>query len=147
MRDTVKVEVQGLSDLLANLQRLAPALARKLERRALKKALEPMKRAAEQNAPLGETGNLKKSFKLRSRGKRLFVSADLYTDPADAPHSHLVEFGHLAVKRGLLGIRRVVGHVPPHPYLRPAFEAKADEAIEIFADEVGAALESMESRR
>lgn len=38
---------------------------------------------------------------------------------ASAPHAHLVEFGHVLVTpKG-----KVVGHVPAHPFLRPAVES------------------------
>ena len=46
---------------------------------------------------------------------------------ASAPHAHLVEFGHVMVVRG-----KVVGEVPPHPFLRPATQARMEEAVERF---------------
>jgi len=46
-----------------------------------------------------------------------------YIVTARAPHAHLVEFGHLLVLKDKNGIVRVAGHVPAHPFLRPALDA------------------------
>lgn len=36
----------------------------------------------------------------------------------EGAHGHLVEFGHQLVRNGI-----VIGHVPPHPFLRPAIKS------------------------
>ena len=43
-----------------------------------------------------------------------------------------VEYGHRMV--GHKPGKKALGQVPPHPFLRPAFDAKADEAIAVFAE-------------
>lgn len=63
-----------------------------------------------------KTGDLRKSIKVvkkkrRDDGEDTYVAA---TDPA----SHLVEFGHVQTNRK----KEVIGHVPAHPFLRPALE-------------------------
>lgn len=45
-----------------------------------------------------------------------------YIVTARAPHAHLVEFGHLLVLKDKNGIVRVKGHVPAHPFMRPALD-------------------------
>ena len=45
-----------------------------------------------------------------------------YIVTARSPHAHLVEFGHLLVKKTKGGIVKVIGHVPAHPFLRPALD-------------------------
>lgn len=81
-----------------------------------------------------------------------------------APHAHLVEFGHRLVKVRRVGktlrkdrrsgryrerdviVSRVVGHVPPHPFLRPAFDAQREAVVDRFGVEVGRALERTANR-
>lgn len=46
-----------------------------------------------------------------------------------APHAHLVEFGHGGP-----------APAPPHPYVRPAFDAQADNAFRIIREELEKAL-------
>lgn len=40
-----------------------------------------------------------------------------------APHAHLVEYGHGGP-----------ASAPPHPFIRPSFDKKKDEAVEIMKD-------------
>lgn len=60
-----------------------------------------------------KTGTLRKSISARKSkypdGGAIVV--------ATAPHAHLIEYGHVLVKDG-----KTVGHVPAHPFLRPALE-------------------------
>jgi len=56
---------------------------------------------------------------------------------ASAPHAHLVEYGHVFVAHG-----KVCGSVPPHPYLRPACEARMEEAVMKFANAIQETLGS-----
>lgn len=42
----------------------------------------------------------------------------------NASHAHLVEYGHALVKGGKLGKGgKVIGHVPPHPFIRRSRDA------------------------
>lgn len=47
--------------------------------------------------------------------------------PGKANHAHLVEFGHA-------GPTPDSDPTPPHPFVRPAFDAKKDEAYSIIRD-------------
>ena len=47
-----------------------------------------------------------------------------------------VEFGH-ALVRGKGKNKAVVGHVPPHPFLRPALEENSDEIIKAIQKSIG----------
>lgn len=47
-------------------------------------------------------------------------------------HAHLVEYGHSVVVGGKKGKGgKVIGFVPPKPFLRPAFDNKKEEAIKV----------------
>lgn len=52
-------------------------------------------------------------------------------------YGKLVELGH-ALRRKRRG--KVIGHVPPHPFLRPALDTKAEEATKTVGDVLRAEL-------
>lgn len=55
---------------------------------------------------------------------------DVVVGALGAPHAHLVEYGHQLVKGGPLdGDGKVVGHVPAHPFLRPAYDEQQENAV------------------
>jgi hypothetical protein len=69
----------------------------------------------------------------------------------------LVEFGHLLVKGGKLRAGRrkrkatvtvghVIGHVPAHPFLRPAFDSSKEEAQQAMAAALWADLSAAGTR-
>jgi hypothetical protein len=45
--------------------------------------------------------------------------------------ANMVEYGHVMVTHA--PGKKVVGFVPPHPFMRPAFESSAEPAIAAFA--------------
>ena len=52
-----------------------------------------------------------------------------------------VEFGHAqVVGTKKKGNRRVIGHVPPHPFLRPALDENVDKITEAIIDGINEAL-------
>ena len=98
---------------------------------------------------------------MRRRGWRR-EEAEVFVGPT-VPHAHLVEFGHLQVAardegavamRGKKGSRklkrvktkRVVGHVPAHPFMRPAFDTTKDAAAKVVLRAFGASLAKVGKR-
>lgn len=65
-----------------------------------------------------KTGKLRNSIKLE---KSKFEDGG-WLVTARAPHAHLVEFGHVLVRKTKSGIVKVIGHVSAHPFLRPALD-------------------------
>lgn len=47
-------------------------------------------------------------------------------------YGRLVEMGHAIVRGTRKADRKIIGHVPPHPWLRPALDAKKREAQEVM---------------
>lgn len=135
-------KIEGMGDLLDEVERMATAPA-KIENAALKAAAQPIleesQRNLEKESPhhLGKTSFKKSSVdtgKLKDSGEVSNVKKDKYggqyvkiqyTDPV----AHLVEEGHGGPSPA-----------PAHPFLRPAFEAKKDEAAAILTDELKEAL-------
>jgi HK97 gp10 family phage protein len=121
------------------LDQLPKAISKTVLKNALKKAAEPIRAAAEANAPVGPTGNLKrgmiistelKSHKVRAKKSVLvFVGADAVI----APHAHLVEFG-TAPRYQENG--KYVGQMPANPFFRNAWDATKHQALQIFIKEM-----------
>lgn len=130
--------VVGAKEIIEKLRSLPEKIARSIERKGLRRALEPVLQSAVGKAPVGATGNLSNSLKIRTRTKKGLITGQV---AATAPHAHLVEFGH--------AIRKVeggpaVGYVPPHPFLRPALAENQDSAVKILADEISDELEKLQ---
>jgi HK97 gp10 family phage protein len=152
-KTTVKVE--GLRDLDKALAELPKAVARNTLRRVLKKAGEPIAAKARQLAPV-DTGALRQSIivspKLGTKaGQAEFAAAmkaglgqaaaigamrdarraakgqgsfaEMHVGPNRHPKAHLQEFGSI--------------NNPPHPFMRPAWDAHKDEALEIIKRDLG----------
>lgn len=122
-RRGVRFTLRGDEELMRKLRRLPRHIARTVLIDALKQATEPIEAAIRARAPVGPTGNLEASVGTRVRVHRSDFAA-LHVGPF-APHAPLVEFGHQQkrVKGG-----PVIGHVPPHPFARPAFDQVKDQA-------------------
>lgn len=133
MKTTVRID--GLRELDAALGELPSATAKAVLRRVGIKALEPMAEAARQLAPddpATQGNDLKASITVgtklnktqtklnRKREDKSFAEVFMGTnDPAGVQQ----EFGN-------------VNH-RPQPFMRPAFDANAEGAIKIVADELG----------
>lgn len=69
-----------------------------------------------------------------------------HTGPS-APHAHLVEYGHAQVyKNPVTGEKKVVGHVPAHPFVRPAEKQARDEVLQTSGAFLGTGIERLASR-
>lgn len=62
-------------------------------------------------------------------------------------YGRLVEMGHAIVKGRRKAEKKVVGHAPPHPWLRPALDAKRREARQVMLNEFRRRLERVWRRR
>jgi len=186
--NSLTLTVGGVGDLLEAFQAIGSIGTRDALRNALKRAMKPMKEAAEALAPVGTEERsvhkkklrdsiiirttLSRSQKAKRGGKRAVAEVFL---GSSAPHAHLVEFGHRQVvgktrkgtavewdhRRDRQGrwIRhrvtkraddaiagKVVGHVPKHPFLRPAFDSRKGEAIKIFGQEIANEVKRVATR-
>jgi len=149
------VRVEGLRELDAALAELPKAVARNTLRRVLKKAGQPIAEKARQLAPV-DTGRLRDSINVSPKlgtkaGQKEYAAAmkqglgqeaavaamrdarraakgegsfaEMYVGPGRQPHAHLQEFGSVNNR--------------PHPFMRPAWDANKDEALEIIKRDLG----------
>ena len=71
-------------------------------------------------------------LKRRIKKKRSKYNEHSCIAGAMAPHAHLLEYGHALVRNG-----QVYGHVPAHPFVRPAEEAVKKEVMQVVKDVLG----------
>lgn len=158
----ITVDVKGLSELRAKLMRAIPleAQGRALQG-ALAAAARPVVRRARSLAPVGATGNLRRSIysspSRQSRGptyqvRAIGVRSGKRRGANDAYYWRFVEFGRGRVEvksprvkalgtpaKGFFG--RAVRAVSARPFLRPALEQAQMQAIEAFRVELAKRIE------
>lgn len=149
-RIRVKTEVAGFAHLAGAFRAIGQSQSRSVVRKAMIQAYQPAAALARAVAPRGEEPVRRKRLaetivvSERRRGDRRRGNANtrervtLYLGPTD-PKGHLVEFGHLLVRGKRLTKRRryatgqrVIGHVPAHPFMRPAWDATKEQVLELF---------------
>lgn len=93
------VEVLGIKELTKTLTKVSPAEASRIARRTVTRVARDVRDAARQRAPVGPTGNLRRSIKSRrAKGSRSRAEAEVWVDRSGGKsgrgyHWHLVEFG------------------------------------------------------
>ncbi|ALA26724.1 hypothetical protein AVI51_16325 (plasmid) [Piscirickettsia salmonis] len=119
--------VEGLRELEQKLKTLEPKKIRNLNRRALRKAAEPVEAQMKANAPQ-KSGALAESIKRRSKkgkGRRTIVNVTV--GPArKIQYAIEQEYGS--------------SHQPARPFIRPALNDNAQTSIDIFKNALTLAL-------
>jgi len=133
--------MQGLDELLRKLQKLDTRTGRKVLRKGTRAASTPMQKAVRNAAPVGPTGNLKKSIERRYKFYRNSTTDVCVVGPRidmkegkGGYHGHLVEEGTKErtvkdwmglAKRGLRAkpIAMPVGKMTPNPFAKRASDA------------------------
>lgn len=114
----VDIELTGMEELEKVLRQMPDGLAERDLASALRKGANVVRDEAQKNAPVDD-GDLKDSIKVRKqksgKGEAAVIVAP--TKPAGF-HAHFIEFG--TVKQ------------PAQPFLRPAFDSKQNEALEVI---------------
>ena len=118
--------IDGLSQLPADLKRLAEKINMKP---ILEKAAQPILNQMEQNAssdPKPVTGALFQALKIRASGDKTATVGVHRRDWSNEDYyPAYVEYGHGGPRPA-----------PAHPFIRPAFDAKQNEAYRIIKDEL-----------
>lgn len=142
-------QITGLRELDALLQQLPRAMSNTVTRNALRKAGEPTRALAEENAPV-EAGGLKESMQISSqlnrnqrRGRqRIKHGAEVFVG-STSPLAHLVEFG--TAERFRKG-GASTGVMPAKPFLTQAWDSTKHEALAILGKELWAELRKAAKR-
>ncbi len=169
MAKGVRVKVEGLKELDRALGELTKATARNTLQRALITAGEPMRAAAERNAPV-DTGELKRSIKISSRvdnraGKREYAAtlagggtkAQAVQALRDARRAKGIgeSFAEAFIGpekgRRRLAVKATVQEFgsrkqSAQPYMRPAFDAEAENVIKRIGTELSREIDKSVTR-
>jgi len=148
----VKIQIEGIEELIATLATLTPEIQNKSGRSAMRKIAEAMTQKAIAAAPVGETGNLanslKPSVRVMGAGKAVvaFTKADQKGGATGkGNHAALVEFGHKLVKGSKLG-RKTIGFVRPHPFLRPTLFNHKETWLQMAVEGVENSLNKLKKK-
>ena len=96
------------------------AVRRRMERASLKKALPIGREAVKAAAPVGDTGNLRRSIKSEVRDRIGTVYGIIGADWTFARHAHLVELGS---SERFHSSGKSVGRMTPRPFMEPAIKS------------------------
>jgi HK97 gp10 family phage protein len=121
-------KIEGGKALDNALKQLGYDMEKKVAKSAVRAGANVIAKQARINAPLGETGTLKRSIKVVTRSKRT----------GDAVASVVTRSGKKYTARGMNAwyAGRVEFGPPAHPFLRPALDSKGDEAIKAMSEKI-----------
>lgn len=142
------VKVKGWQEIQQKLNRLTNELRAQVLVDAAMAGAEVIRHEASRRAPR-RTGSLAEHIVAEVTGKGShWVRVDIGPD-RDHFYGRFIEFGHALVRvtgrvrrgRRTYRIKKVLGHVPPHPFLRPALDEGGRKAVEAVAEHLRAAID------
>lgn len=127
----MSAKIEGVDRLVRRLGILSDSVAREHLIAAAMEGAELIRAGAAERAPK-DTGRLAESMLAEPWAERSNAHRAVVRIGPDKDHYYglYVEFGH-AVKFGRSA--RVVGHVPPHPFLRPALDENRRKVRAVIA--------------
>lgn len=151
MANSSGMKLIGDKELERTFKQLGDRVQRRVTRGAVNAATTPIVKAAKQKASASkESGLLKKSLGKKVRtyvekktvvgivGPRKDIVGEYKGKKRwPAKYGHLVERGHIAADGS---------HVPPRPFLRPAYDETQGEAVAVMSDKMAAGVIKEASR-
>lgn len=135
--------VYGVKEIIKRLYKLEEKVRQKLERGALRDALEPIKQEALRRVPELD-GGLRASIESRIVRRKGVYAAQVR---ARAPHAHLMEFGWWWTSHAGRRIKRISPQPPTQGggFLRPALYGNQNKVRSIFIQTIEQALRESQS--
>ncbi len=138
------IKVTGLAELQALLDELPARIEGNVVRGGLRAAAKVVEAEAKRLCPVGKTVDLRDSIRVSLRSKHGRISATVKAGSAKAYYAHMVEFGtarHWIKPRNRKSLfvaglmREAVDHpgAKKEPFMRPAIDGKANDAIDAMA--------------
>ncbi len=143
------VKIDGVKEWERVAKRLPETIVLRVARKAVSKGMAIFRNDIKRRAPGSLKRHVATKIKTYAQDNVVFGVTGART-PGYAPHFYLVEMGHRMVLGGTvprIGLRagsvprakragrtgkgRVVGHVPPHPFVRPAEDANKTAALAV----------------
>jgi HK97 gp10 family phage protein len=160
----VKMTVQGLEGLGKALARIDRKIAGQIVRTATREAAKIIRDEAQLKAPV-RSGTLKRAIKVRAASKMKRGSIGIVVtsgesgkkadNTGDAFYGYFLEYGYWKVPfiRNSAGEIRSVSRARakimgktwqnPRPFMRPAFDAKVDQAVTTVTNRIRGAIDSL----
>ena len=136
----MSLEFKGGAELRGDITQMADLLRSDAgggptANRILETAAQPLLDQMIQNAstdPRPRSGTLRGALRVKkaSRRRGARVTVGVHAAEGGAPYAQPVEFGHGGPHPA-----------PPHPFVRPAFDARGEEACELLKEQLRAALD------
>jgi HK97 gp10 family phage protein len=136
----MSLEFKGGDELCGDITRMADLLRSGESGGAaanwiLETAAQPLLDQMIQNAstdPRPRSGKLRGALRIKkaSRRRGARVTVGVHAAEGGAPYANPVEYGHGGPHPA-----------PPHPFVRPAFDARGEEAYELLKEQLRAALD------
>lgn len=133
MAPKVTIKLDGIEGALAQFNKFDKE-SRVAMRKVVKKSATRLRKAIVSRAPLGPTGNLKKSI-TASYASDGFSAKVGPKSGKGGSHAHLVEFGHMVVVGGQLR-----GHSPAKPFIVPSAEEESPKYLKDVKDGIKGAI-------
>ena len=136
MADSISISVEGIAELQAEMRKLGEADPAEKVEPLLMEGAKTIRDTAKLAAPVGPTGNLKKSLVAKFLPAVTFNgprAAGAGFDRKKAPHAWLVEFGspmRIAKKGKHPG--RSSGPMPANPIMRNAWDSTKDWVLSVI---------------
>lgn len=137
------VKVKGLKELNTFLQQLPAKLEQNVLRGALRAGANVVRETAKANVPV-DTGTLRDGIKVSTRARRGRVTASIKVTGKHAYVAHWLEYGTAAHRivakgKGMYFGGKIVKSVEhpgarPRPFMRPALDARARDAVVAVAE-------------
>ncbi|NLB90537.1 MAG: hypothetical protein GX786_04890 [Clostridiales bacterium] len=121
------LKLEGFNELLEDLENMASKATDQGLDKALKAGGQVIEQAIQSRTPV-KRGILKSSIRVsqaKGKGESRHVTIGSHKNTKGARHAHLVEFGHGGPHPA-----------PPHPFVRPAFDASKEEAFEAMKNTI-----------
>lgn len=143
MAGRLTINVNGVPELQKAFANLAGPVAEKALTKGVIQAAQVFQESITENAPVRPAlpsgtalpvGKLKQSIQIRARKLKSGAVAAFVEPSAETRHiARFVEYGHQLISGGRQGKGgKFAGRVPPHPFVRPAYEVSAQDAIELM---------------
>lgn len=131
MSKGIRVEIEGMDELIKAAKELGEEMLDELENGA-ESAAQEIAKEANSRAPIGQNRKLRGSFitKRLPRRQGLPAAVMVGNDYNRAPHAHLVEFG--TGPRYHAGTGKYVGQMPANPFFRDSVESKRRDVKRTF---------------
>jgi len=145
------INISGIEETCAALDQLPKGIVVGGYAKALRKGISVIESAIEAKTPIQlrnsggdlvvEGGELKAAIKSTVDVDPGGKGGDAGITFGNQTHiANFVEYGHRMV--GHKPGKKQVGQVPAHPFIRPAFDATAEKAIDVFAESLAETVEN-----